>query len=404
MFYVPILAVFTAHLLLVRFLRYRRRDDIQRRYPYKTREEMASMSLSDAAAIMRELSDREFPTIFYSSVSFALFKTYGIPTISKLLVATSQLSGDATASKRRTDTGVLMTEIIFNDPASRRNISAVARVNFLHDGWRRAGKISNDDMLYTLSLFALEPVRWTAKYEWRDLTVIEKTAMAVFWKDLGREMLVDYDRLVPHMGGKDDPLAWLEALQVWSIEYEEEYMVYSVPNEKLARANTNLIMLDLPTFAHGFVFAQLRCLMDPILRHAMGYEDPSDFQFAIFRQLVSLRRCIIRHVCLPRPKWWTNPLIPDKADPRTGRFCLPSYLAHPYYVKPTFYSRWGPSAMYSRLIGGCLPGDEDDKYYPNGYVISEVGPEGQIGKGKEHMDTTRERISKARGCPMAFGV
>lgn len=115
------------------------------------------------------------------------------------------------------------------------------------------------------------------------------------------------------------------------------------------------------------------------------------------------RRWIIKHLCLPRPKWWTFPMVQD-ADKKTGRFFAPSYLAHPYYVKPTVYSRWGPAALYSRMIGGKLPGDEGCKYYPDGYVISEVGPDAQRGKGKDFMDLQKERIAKARGCPMAFGV
>ncbi|KAF4904205.1 Mycophenolic acid synthesis protein B [Colletotrichum fructicola] len=361
------------------------------------------MSLSNAAAIIRELSEQEFPTIFYTSVSFALFKTYGIPTISKLLVATSQLSGDATASKRRTDTGVLMTEIMMNKPECLRSIDAIARVNFLHDRWRKAGKISNDDLLYTLSLFALEPVRWTARYEWRDLTMLEKNAMAMFWRDLGKEMEISYDCLIPHMAEKNDAIAWLDALQVWSINYQEKYMVYAVPNEKLAHANVHLLLLDLPKWSHSFVFAQLRCLMETQLRHAMGYEDPSDFQFYVFNAIMNTRRWVLRHLCLPRPKWWTNPMLKD-IDKKTCRYYLPTYLAHPYYVKPTFYSRWGPAAIYSRLIGGRLPGDEGTKYHPDGYLIPEVGPDSQRGKGKEYMDMTKERISQARGCPMAFGV
>lgn len=91
-------------------------------------------------------------------------------------------------------------------------------------------------------------------------------------------------------------------------------------------------------------------------------------------------------------------------DKKTCRYYLPTYLAHPYYVKPTFYSRWGPAAIYSRLIGGRLPGDEGTKYHPDGYLIPEVGPDSQRGKGKEYMDMTKERVSQARGCPMAFGV
>lgn len=74
MYYLSILAAVASYLVLVRALRYRRRDDIQRRFPYRTREEMVSMSLSEAASIVRELSEQEFPSVFYTSVSFALFK------------------------------------------------------------------------------------------------------------------------------------------------------------------------------------------------------------------------------------------------------------------------------------------------------------------------------------------
>ncbi|KAI3528260.1 hypothetical protein CSPX01_16360 [Colletotrichum filicis] len=402
MYFLPVIVVITAYMLAVRVLRYRRRDGFQQRFSqYKTREEMASLPLSDAASIMRELSEREFPVTFCTSVSFALFKTYGIPTISKLLVATSQLSGDRTASKRRTDTGVLMYEIIYNTPDSRRNIDAISRVNFLHSRWREAGKISNDDMLYTLSLFVLEPMRWTALYEWRDLTMFEKNALAIFWKDLGNEMGISYGCLVPHMSQKDDALAWLEALQKWCLDYQERNMVHAISNEKLAHANITLLLMDFPKFTHNFVFRQLRCLMEPVLRRAMGYEDPSKLDLFIFENLVAFRRNVLKYFCLPRPKWWTNPMIQD-VDKKTGRMYLPSYLAHPYYVKPSFWWRWSPSALYTRLIGGHLPGDEGSKYHPDGYTIPEVGPDAQRCKGKEYMERTRERISQARGCPMAF--
>ncbi|KAF6829988.1 hypothetical protein CPLU01_07603 [Colletotrichum plurivorum] len=403
MYYLSILAGVSFYLLLVRVLRYRRRYDIQHRFPYKTREEMASMSLSEASTVMRELALQEFPIMFYGSVSFALFKTYGIPTISKLLVATSQLSGEATASKRRTDTGVLMSEIMQNKPECPRNIEAIARVNFLHSRWRQAGKISNGDMLYTLCLFVLEPLRWVATYEWRDLTLLEKNAMAVFWSELGREMEISYDCLVPYMDNKDDPLAWLEALRIWSGKYQEEHMVYAVPNEKLAHANVNLLLMDVPRFARSFVFGQVLCLMEPILRRAMGYEDPTNSQTFVFNTMIAARRWTIKHLCLPRPAWWTFPYV-QEADKKTGRFFARTYLAHPYYVKPTAYSRWGPGALYSRMIGGKLPGDEGCKYYPDGYLISEVGPDAQRGKGKDFMDLQRDKIGKARGCPMAFGV
>ena len=44
---------------------------------------------------------------------------------------------------------------------------------------QKAGKISNDDMLYTLSLFVLETNRWVRTYEWRAMTPMEVCAMCV---------------------------------------------------------------------------------------------------------------------------------------------------------------------------------------------------------------------------------
>ncbi|GKT46772.1 mycophenolic acid synthesis protein B [Colletotrichum spaethianum] len=159
---------------------------------------------------------------------------------------------------------------MWNTPDSKRNIDAIARVNFLHSRWRQAGKISNDDMLYTLSLFVLEPMRWAALYEWRDLTMFEKNALAIFWKDLGNEMGISYECLAPYTHKENDALAWLESLQKWCSKYQEHHMVYAIANEKLARANVKLLLMDFPKFTHDFVFKQLRCLMEPQLRHAFG--------------------------------------------------------------------------------------------------------------------------------------
>jgi hypothetical protein len=60
-----------------------------------------------------------------------------------------------------------------------RAISALSRINYIHGIYQKDGLISNDDMLYTLSLFAVEPRNWIARYEWRDLTDMELCALYV---------------------------------------------------------------------------------------------------------------------------------------------------------------------------------------------------------------------------------
>src|SRR5271167_3435757 len=94
-------------------------------------------------------------------------QTYGIPTISRLLVKTNQLSSPKEATKRYADTTVLITEFTANPPTHTRTIEALARMNYIHGFYRKSGQISNDDMLYTLALFAVEPIKWITRYEWR---------------------------------------------------------------------------------------------------------------------------------------------------------------------------------------------------------------------------------------------
>lgn len=73
----------------------------------------------------------------------------------------------------------------------------------------------------------------------------------------------------------------------------------------------------------------------------------------------------------------------------------------PYYVKPTFWNRWGPHAWMLWALGKPLPGDDGDKYYPQGYSIPDVGPRYFEGKGRTSMNATVEELNtlKASRCP-----
>ena len=51
----------------------------------------------------------------------------------------------------------------------RRQERAIARLNEIHGKYN----ILNDDFLYTLSLFVVEPIKWVNKHEWRQLEQIE---------------------------------------------------------------------------------------------------------------------------------------------------------------------------------------------------------------------------------------
>lgn len=288
------------YLAVVQLLRYRRRDRVERRYGRHPRAFLVDMKLDEAFEIVRDLAELEFPTIFPGSVFFALFKvgfsmtpqapgpqpaiyyyvrwesspilqTYGIPSISTLLIATGQLRDSTTASKRAADTGVIITEMVLNEPSSMRRIDALARMNYIHGRYRKAGKITNDDMLYTLGLFALEPVRWTEQYDWRPLTEVEKCALGIFWKDLGECMEISFEPLGSRTSAFDDGLAWLESLESWCSRYEARYMIPAESNKEIARATIEIALFNVPKVFHSFVLNLITTLLEPRLRKAMLY-------------------------------------------------------------------------------------------------------------------------------------
>ncbi|KAI2473136.1 hypothetical protein F4781DRAFT_223114 [Annulohypoxylon bovei var. microspora] len=390
----------SVYLIAVHFLRYKRRDSIIRRYSPEGRQSLRALSLANAHAIVLDLATLEFPRIFSGSIFFALFKTYGIPSISSVLVSTGQLSESSTASKRAADTGILITEIVLNEPSSIRVIDGVARINYLHGRYRKSGKITDNDMLYTLGLFALEPIRWNAKYDWRFLTDVEKCALGVFWKDMGEAMEISYDQLQSYMSSEfDDGLTWLDALEKWCDRYELDHMVPAVSNKQVSKATLDIAVFNIPIRLRETAIKFVSALLEPRLRRAMMLDDPPLYAFLV-PVILNLRKWFVRYLCLPRLEWFRTQWFTDEKDISTGRYHALRYISHPWYMKPSLFSLWGLSALLTRLYGGVLPGDEGIKYHPEGYLIAELGPAALVGKGGKEMNATRIELGTRRGCPM----
>ncbi|KAI1332834.1 hypothetical protein F5Y16DRAFT_356703 [Xylariaceae sp. FL0255] len=399
--FINIVLLSLAYLITVRVLRYQRRDAITRRYGLGGRQGFKAMTLQNAHAIVLDLATLEFPQMFSGSIFFALFKTYGIPSISSLLAATGQLAKDSTASKRAADTGILITEVVLNDPASPRVVDGVARMNYLHGRYRKAGKITDDDMLYTLGLFALEPIRWNGKYDWRKLTDVEQCALGVFWKDMGEAMEITYDQLRPSTSSVfADGLDWLQALQAWCDQYEVDHMVPAVSNSKVSKATLDIAVFNLPIRLRNTAVQFVSALLEPRLRRAMMLGTPPPSYSRIVTAILNLRKWFIRYACPPRPEMLRTQWFTKDKDIATGRYFALRYISHPWYVEPSLMSRWGPQALFTRLYGGVVPGDEGTKYHPEGYKITELGPTELVGAGEQEMQRTRTQLNRRRGCPM----
>src|SRR4029079_16871667 len=115
----------------------------------------------DCAQIARELARVAFPWDTTRALELALFRTFASPRIGGLLHTTGEFA--ARAQKRYDDTDLIVSEILENGFDSERGGRAIARMNALHGRF----KIRNEDFLYVLSTFVVEPIRWKAPLGWR---------------------------------------------------------------------------------------------------------------------------------------------------------------------------------------------------------------------------------------------
>ena len=189
--------------------------------------------------------------------------------MSSLLVSTGQLANPETASKRTADTGVLLLEFALNKPDSERTIRAIARMDYLHSRYQKSGKILDSDMLYTLSLFALEPARWVGQHEWRCLTDLELCACGTYWKAMGDAMSISYAELPSFGTGWTDGLHWLQDIREWSTNYEEAHMLAAATNKDLANAHLDLLFINLSAGLATIVKSVVAVLLGERLRQAM---------------------------------------------------------------------------------------------------------------------------------------
>jgi hypothetical protein len=271
-------------------------------------------------------------------------------------------------------------------------------MNWLHDIYRKSGKIKDDDMLYTLSLFVLEPMRWAQDLEWRHLNDLERCAMAVYWRNLGETMNIPYGRLPSYKAGWQNGLEWLDELKAWSREYEAEHMVPSPTNRTVAMATIDIGLTNVPAILKPLGQELASALLNTRLRRSMSIDEPRAGLQAALNIGIGLRKFILKHLLPPRPGFMRMPWF-SKADRETGKYHFEQYIGKPWYIKPTFARRWNIQSWLLWLTGGYVPSSSQMEYRPEGYTIPELGPARFEGKGLEEMEVAKSAIRKIQGCP-----
>ena len=194
------------------------------------------------------------------ALEMALYRTFCAPTTSALLDRTREFQDRA--QRRYDDTSLLMVEIVEWGYDSDRGKELLARINRFH----RTYDIANDDFLYVLSTFHLEPVRWIARFGWRSLTPNEVQASYFFWREVGRRMNI-----------RDIPPSH-EEFERWSLDHERTCFAYSDSNRRVARATRELFvgwaprpLRDAQRFIRPFHRARRGCLKRPLVKSHADY-------------------------------------------------------------------------------------------------------------------------------------
>ncbi|GAA3954354.1 oxygenase MpaB family protein [Gordonia caeni] len=211
---------------------------------------------TDFEQIYRNLSLYDFPWDFNQSLSFALFRTYAVPSVGRLL---SESKGFDDTQKRYDDTGLLLERPLVCGFDSVEGKAAIRRINQMH----RAYDITNDDMVYVLATFVVVPKRWIDDYGWRKLTYDEVVASTNYYRKLGR-----------HMNIKDMPETYQEFSDFLDT-YEAEHFAYDEGGRRVADMTLDLLTTFYPRPFRPAVEVFSRALMDRPLLEALGYDEPS---------------------------------------------------------------------------------------------------------------------------------
>ena len=212
---------------------------------------------TDFVEIYRNVGLHEFTWDLNQALSFALFRTYAVPSIGALLDATGEFTGQV--QKRYDDTGLLLEASLahgFDSPEGRTGVRRINQMHAMYD-------ISNDDFRYVLATFVVVPKRWLDDHGWRPLTAVELRASVVYYRELGKRMAI-----------KDIPETYVGFATLMD-DYEREHFAFDAGARRVADSTLDLLTTFYPRPAAKLVNVFSRALMDEPLLAAFGYASPS---------------------------------------------------------------------------------------------------------------------------------
>ncbi|MFD8673489.1 oxygenase MpaB family protein [Streptomyces seoulensis] len=245
--------------------RFKRLDQIRRMDP-----------VADAPEIYRLSVAFEFPWDYTRALELALYRTYAVPSIGRLLAETAELT--ERSQRRYDDTALLLDAVVEHGFAAREGRTAIRRINQMH----RSYDISDDDMRYVLSTFVVMPRRWIDTYGWRRLSRHEIVATTEYYRTLGR-----------HMGIPGIPETF-EEFEALLDAYERDHFAWDQRSRQVSDATLDLMVSWYPRPLAPLLRTVTLSLLDEPLLRAFRYEAPSATAASLVRRAVRFRGRLVR--------------------------------------------------------------------------------------------------------------
>ncbi len=224
---------------------------------YKISEEINRLDpVTEHQKIVFLSSCYDFPFDTTRALEFALFRTYGVPSISALLDKTGEFGNRG--QKRYDDTDIIISEMLEHGYDSERGKRALRRMNQMHHHFT----IPNEDFLYVLSTFIFEPIRWNERFGWRRMSATERLGYFHFWREIGKRM-----------GIKEIPEDYVEYEQ-FNREYEHTHYRFTEANQRVGAATREVFVRWFPRPFAPLVRASIYALLDDPLIEAFGFPQP----------------------------------------------------------------------------------------------------------------------------------
>jgi hypothetical protein len=250
----------------------------------------------DHQRIMHLSFGYEFPWDSTRALEIALYRTYCVPSISRVLDRSGEFYRHT--QRRYDDTAILIAEMCEWGYEEARGREALERINWAHGHF----KIANDDFLYVLSTFIYEPVRWFDRYGWRPTCREERLGYYWFWREVG-----------VRMGIRDIPASY-DAFEAWARAYERAQFRYTEENRRIGTATRELFALWYPGFTRPLVRHAIHALLDESMLKAFGFPRPPRISRALVGGVLSLRGRLVRWLPPRRePNFFTD--RPNRTHP-----------------------------------------------------------------------------------------